>query len=79
VNGYVEAGYIVILGSLSTYAAALTARERAARLRLGQLAKPAAPKPELELAVSPSVGDTVQNSADAPGNETEQKGPEAAS
>lgn len=33
-NGYVEAGYIVGLGSLAIYAASLVVRERAARRRL---------------------------------------------
>jgi len=34
-NGYVEAGYAVILGSLGTYSVSLIARERAARRRVG--------------------------------------------
>ncbi len=34
-NGYVEAGYIVGLGTLGIYAVSLLARERAARRRLG--------------------------------------------
>ncbi|MGD0983986.1 MAG: hypothetical protein ABSA65_09235 [Acidimicrobiales bacterium] len=34
-NGYVEAGYVVVLGTLSTYGVTLVARERAARRRLG--------------------------------------------
>jgi hypothetical protein len=34
-NGYVEAGYVVILGTLATYSATLVARERAARRRAG--------------------------------------------
>ena len=33
-NGYVEAGYVVVLGTLSTYGAALVGRERAARRRV---------------------------------------------
>jgi hypothetical protein len=32
-NGYVEAGYVVILGTLGTYSVTLVARERAARRR----------------------------------------------
>jgi hypothetical protein len=32
-NGYVEAGYVVVLGTLATYSSALVARERAARAR----------------------------------------------
>jgi hypothetical protein len=34
-NGYVEAGYVVVLGTLGTYGVALAARERVARRRLG--------------------------------------------
>jgi len=40
-NPYVEAGYVVVLGTLGTYAVALVARERAARRRVGG-AQPAA-------------------------------------
>ena len=36
-NGYVEAGYLVVLGTLGTYGATLVARERAARRRVGAL------------------------------------------
>jgi hypothetical protein len=39
-NGYVEAGYVVILGTLGGYSVSLVARERAARRRVG--GKPAA-------------------------------------
>jgi hypothetical protein len=35
-SGYVEAGYIVCLGSLGTYAISLVVRERAARRRAGR-------------------------------------------
>jgi hypothetical protein len=35
VNGYVEAGYVVGLGTLAAYAASLVVRERAARRRVG--------------------------------------------
>ena len=34
-NGYVEAGYVVVLGTLGTYSVSLLARERAARRRVG--------------------------------------------
>ena len=34
-NGYVEAGYVVVLGTLGTYSVTLLARERAARRRIG--------------------------------------------
>jgi hypothetical protein len=34
-SGYVEAGYVVVLGTLGIYGVALAARERAARRRLG--------------------------------------------
>jgi hypothetical protein len=77
-NGYVEAGYVVVLGSLSTYAVVLTARERAARLRLGQVAKTVAPARELERSVSASLGAPGHETADAPENESEHKGSEAA-
>jgi hypothetical protein len=40
VSGYIEAGYIVALGSLGGYALSLVTRERAARSRL--------PPPEAE-------------------------------
>lgn len=33
-SGYIEAGYVVALGSLATYAISLVTRERAARRRL---------------------------------------------
>jgi hypothetical protein len=33
-SGYVEAGYLISLGSLSAYAVSLVVRERAARSRL---------------------------------------------
>lgn len=46
-NGYVEAGYVVGLGTLAGYAASLVARERSARRRLAgggvrQVAAPSA-------------------------------------
>ena len=44
-NGYVEAGYVVVLGTLSSYAATLAVRERAARMRLGPAAKSASAPP----------------------------------
>ncbi|MGO9963677.1 MAG: hypothetical protein ACLPUG_09660 [Acidimicrobiales bacterium] len=34
-NGYVEAGYVVVLGTLSVYGVTLVTRERAARRRVG--------------------------------------------
>ena len=34
-NGYVEAGYVVVLGTLGTYGVTLVARERSARRRVG--------------------------------------------
>ncbi|MGD0440789.1 MAG: hypothetical protein ABSB52_09205 [Acidimicrobiales bacterium] len=39
-NAYVEAGYVVVLGTLSIYGSTLVARERAARRRLGVPAGP---------------------------------------
>lgn len=35
-NGYVEAGYVVVLGTLGTYGSALIAHERAARRRVAR-------------------------------------------
>ena len=43
-NGYVEAGYVVVLGTLSAYSATLVVRERAARMRLGSVSRAAATK-----------------------------------
>jgi len=34
VSGYIEVGYVIVLGSLATYATSLVGRERAARRRL---------------------------------------------
>lgn len=34
-NGYIEAGYSVVLGTLAIYSAGLVRRERVARRRLG--------------------------------------------
>ncbi len=42
-NGYVEAGYVVVLGTLSAYGAALVGRERAARRRV-RAVSPFAPR-----------------------------------
>ncbi|MGA3354211.1 MAG: hypothetical protein ABSD85_13660 [Acidimicrobiales bacterium] len=42
-NGYVEAGYVVVLGTLGTYGLTLIVRERAARRRVGEAAGPASP------------------------------------
>jgi hypothetical protein len=39
-SGYVEAGYLIVLGSLSSYAVSLVARERAARRRLSRRLRP---------------------------------------
>jgi hypothetical protein len=46
VNGYIEAGYTVVLGTLAVYAVTLVQRERAARARLGP--ERPAPEPESE-------------------------------
>ena len=40
-NPYVEAGYVVILGTLGSYSVSLVARERAARRRVGAAGRPA--------------------------------------
>ncbi|MGA2528717.1 MAG: hypothetical protein ABSG36_06080 [Acidimicrobiales bacterium] len=42
-NGYVEAGYVVVLGTLGTYGFSLIIRERAARRRVGARAVPRSP------------------------------------
>ncbi|MFZ2058011.1 MAG: hypothetical protein WAV54_11460 [Acidimicrobiales bacterium] len=52
-NGYVEAGYVVALGTLGIYGVALAARERAARRRLGT-ASGAAPAGTCAKADSPA-------------------------
>ncbi|MGD0874688.1 MAG: hypothetical protein ABSA14_06780 [Acidimicrobiales bacterium] len=49
-NGYVEAGYIMVLGTLSSYGVVLVAREHAARRRVGTAA----------------VEESIATSADAP-------------
>jgi hypothetical protein len=43
-NGYVEAGYIVVLGTLGIYGVALLTRERAARRRVGAASSTVAPQ-----------------------------------
>ena len=43
-NGYVEAGYVVVLGTLGTYGVALLTRERAARRRVGAASSAVAPQ-----------------------------------
>ena len=58
-NGYVETGYVVILGSLGTYALALVSRERAARRRIGA----ASGKP-------PTTGYEAPVTTDAPSHPT---------
>ncbi len=40
-SGYVEAGYVIVLGSISAYAVSLVAREKAAQRRLGDAARAA--------------------------------------
>ncbi len=44
-NGYVEAGYVVILGTLGTYSISLLGRERAARRRIDEASRPAVSNP----------------------------------
>ena len=55
-NGYVEAGYVVILGTLGGYSVSLVARERAARRRVaGNLPPTATPLPLRQSPVHPST------------------------
>ncbi len=35
-SGYIDAGYVIVLGTLGVYGTTLLARERAARRRAGQ-------------------------------------------
>jgi len=51
-NGYVEAGYVVILGTLGGYSVSLLARERAARRRVG--GKPAAARAAADRVAPPA-------------------------
>ncbi|HUY29763.1 MAG TPA: hypothetical protein VMV02_02060 [Acidimicrobiales bacterium] len=54
-SGYVEAGYVIGLGTLAGYASLLVARERAARRRLARLE----PVPrEQDAAGAPGAGAT---------------------
>ncbi|MGA2803671.1 MAG: hypothetical protein ABSF89_04670 [Acidimicrobiales bacterium] len=58
-NGYVEAGYVVVLGTLSIYGATLVTRERAARRRVGaatSVAQPGVPtEPQVARGDAPVV------------------------
>jgi hypothetical protein len=38
-NGYVDTGYVVAIGTLCSYGVSLLIRERSARLRLGAIAR----------------------------------------
>jgi hypothetical protein len=57
VSGYIEAGYVVALGSLAIYALSLVTREHASRQRL----PPAAPRESASGA--PSVPDSSGESS----------------
>ena len=39
-SGYIEAGYVIVLGSLAVYASSLLTRERAARRRVSRTGSP---------------------------------------
>ena len=73
-NGYVEAGYVVILGTLGTYSVSLVARERAARRRAGGvLLRPTADRPATPARSAGTA--TVAAAAPAdPGSATQARG-----
>lgn len=52
-NGYIEAGYTVVLGTLAVYAVTLIRRERSARDRLGSEVPAAEPPAESVQAAAP--------------------------
>ncbi len=52
-SGYIEAGYVIVLGSLSLYAASVLRREHAARLRLSRPVSEGGSTPAHQTAVEP--------------------------
>jgi len=70
-NGYVEAGYVIVLGTLSIYSVTLVARECGARRRVGEVsatrtsvaASSRTPDDFAQAGTSPADGPT----ADVPG------------
>jgi hypothetical protein len=76
VNGYVEAGYLIVLGSLGTYGVGLLARERAARRRVeaGTASEVGHATEVSEIATGPGCGQSPEScqspgSGQAPGSE----------
>ncbi len=70
-NGYVEAGYVVGLGTLAGYAVSLVARERSARRRLAgggvrQVVAPSASEPPAPRGEPSTVEKPVSPVADQP-------------
>jgi hypothetical protein len=53
VSGYIEAGYVVVLGALAAYTASLLSRERRAQRRLRRDTKPPS---HLQIPRPPSTG-----------------------
>ncbi len=84
-NGYVEAGYVVVLGTLGTYGVTLVARERSARRRVGAGSNKArnaagvgAPAPAGVGAPAPAGAGTLVPQGDASAREhraVEEEGP----
>lgn len=64
-SGYVEAGYVIVLGSLALYATSIVVRERAVRRRLRGLgpAGRAAARPLAEPGDGASDGDGAREAA----------------
>ncbi len=84
-NGYVEAGYVVVLGTLGTYGVTLVARERSARRRVGagsnkarNAARAGTPAPAPTGAGTPAEAGTPVPQGDASAREhraVEEEGP----
>ncbi|MFZ0170045.1 MAG: hypothetical protein WAL04_00040 [Acidimicrobiales bacterium] len=55
-SGYIEVGYVIVLGSLATYATSLVSRERAARRRLPPSQRAGA-VPEASPGTGPAAGE----------------------
>ena len=64
-SGYVEAGYVVVLSTLSVYAVSLLARERVARKRLRRDVAPRAAVGLVE-GPAPAAGDVLSRRSGDP-------------